>query len=79
MMRYRIVEEHLQKLDVVLYRCHFTQSVKAAKQLISHKHVMVNNIVTNNNSYVVKKSDLIKSYFEHEMLAEKKPPNIRCL
>lgn len=49
-----------QRLDIVIYRSHFALSVRLARQLISHKHVKVNNNVVNKNSYILKKGDLIE-------------------
>lgn len=48
------------RLDTILYRSHFTLSIRTAKQLISHGHISVNNIVIKNSSYTLKKGDLIK-------------------
>lgn len=49
-----------KRLDTVLYRAHFTLSIRNARQLISHRHVNVNNKTVTNNSYLLKPGDLIK-------------------
>ena len=49
-----------RRLDIVLYRAHFALSVQVARQLISHRHIKVNNKITTDNSYLLKKGDLIK-------------------
>lgn len=47
------------RLDSILYRSQFCASVRNARQLITHKHVKVNNIVEKNKDYIVKKGDKI--------------------
>lgn len=49
-----------ERLDIILYRAHFAPTVRAARQLILHKHVKVNNKTTKDCSYVVKKADTIQ-------------------
>ena len=48
-----------QRLDTILYRAHFATSMKNAQQLILHRHIKINNKTITNNSYIVKKGDLI--------------------
>ena len=48
------------RLDSVLYRSKFTNSIKEAKQLIAHKHVKVNNRIEKNRSYILHKGDLVQ-------------------
>ena len=49
-----------QRLDIILYRSHFALSVRLARQLISHRHVKVNDVIVNNNSFKLQKGDLIE-------------------
>ena len=48
------------RLDTVLYRSFFTLSIRSARQLISHGHVLVNKEVVKSNSFLLKKGDLIE-------------------
>lgn len=48
-----------KRLDVILYRAHFTKTVRAAKQLILHKHIKVNRKTITTDSYLLKKGDII--------------------
>jgi len=48
------------RLDTVLYRSFFTLSVRSAKQLITHGHVLVNKKIVKTNSFILKKGDLIE-------------------
>lgn len=48
------------RLDSTLYRSKFCFSIKNSRQLISHGHVIVNNKVEKNKSYILKKGDFIK-------------------
>ena len=47
------------RLDVILLRAHFVLSIRNSRQLISHRHVFVNNVVVSDNSFLVNKGDLI--------------------
>lgn len=47
------------RLDNVLYRLHFSSSIKQARQLILHGHVKVNDKIINIPSFNVKKDDVI--------------------
>lgn len=47
------------RLDIILVRSHFVLSVRNARQLISHKHVLVNGKIVSDNSFLVNKGDLI--------------------
>jgi small subunit ribosomal protein S4 len=49
-----------RRLDAVIYRMKFAITVFAARQLISHGHVMVNNRVVNIASYTVNEGDVIE-------------------
>jgi len=48
-----------KRLDVILVRSNFVLSLRNARQLISHNHVLVNNKVVSENSLLLKKGDLI--------------------
>lgn len=49
-----------KRLDIILYRAHFINSVRNAQQLIQHKHIKINNITITDPSYTLKKGDLIE-------------------
>jgi small subunit ribosomal protein S4 len=48
------------RLDAVVYRSNFVPTVFSARQLISHKHVMVNGKVVNIPSFRIKAGDIIE-------------------
>ena len=48
------------RLDNVAFRLGFAPSRPAARQLVSHKHFLVNNKVVNIPSYIVKQGDVIE-------------------
>lgn len=47
------------RLDNVVFRFGITKSRRSARQIVSHKHIVVNNKITNIPSYNLKKGDLI--------------------
>lgn len=47
------------RLDNVVYRLGFARTRRQARQLVSHKHIVVNGQVVNISSYQVKPGDLI--------------------
>jgi small subunit ribosomal protein S4 len=47
-------------LDTVVYRAKFASTVFAARQLINHGHIKVNDIKVNVSSYLVKAEDVIE-------------------
>ena len=49
-----------RRLDTVIYRAKFAQTVFAARQMINHGHIKVNKKRVNISSYVVKSTDLIE-------------------
>jgi small subunit ribosomal protein S4 len=49
-----------RRLDAVIYRAKFVPTVFAARQFVSHKHVLVNGKVVNIPSYQVKEGDVIE-------------------
>lgn len=48
------------RLDNIVYRLGFASSRPAARQLVSHKHFLVNNRVVNIPSYILKPGDTIE-------------------
>ena len=48
------------RLDNIVYRVGFAPSRPAARQLVSHKHFLVNNKVVNIPSYIVKPGDTVE-------------------
>jgi small subunit ribosomal protein S4 len=48
------------RLDAVVYRMNFSNSIFGARQLVSHKHIKVNGKTINIPSYVLKEGDEIE-------------------
>lgn len=48
------------RLDAVVYRANFAPTIFAARQLVSHKHILVNGKKVNIASYLVKLGDVIE-------------------
>jgi len=48
------------RLDMVVYRMNFVPTIFAARQFVSHKHVLVNGKAVNIASYSVKPGDVIE-------------------
>lgn len=49
-----------RRLDAVVYRAKLAPTVFAARQLVSHKHVMVNGKKVNIGSYMLKEGDVVE-------------------
>ena len=49
-----------RRLDAVVYRAKLVPTVFTARQLVSHKHVMVNGKIVNICSYMVQEGDVIE-------------------
>ncbi len=49
-----------RRLDNVVYRAGFVQSRRAARQLVSHGHVLVNGKAVNISSYILKAGDVVE-------------------
>lgn len=49
-----------RRLSMVVYRLNLAPTIFAARQLISHKHILVNGKVLNISSYQVKPGDVIE-------------------
>jgi small subunit ribosomal protein S4 len=47
------------RLDAVVYRANFAPTVFAARQLVSHKHILVNGRAVNIASYCLKPGDIV--------------------
>lgn len=47
------------RLDVILYKAKFTDSIRSSRQLIVHRKIFVNKKIVKTNSYLLKKGDLI--------------------
>lgn len=48
------------RLDTVIYRAKFSLSIKSARQLIRHGHILVNGLTVKTNSYILKTDDIIE-------------------
>ena len=57
------------RLDTVIYRAKFAQTVFSARQLINHGHIRVNKKKVNIASYVVKSTDVIEIRDKSKKLA----------
>lgn len=58
-----------RRLDAVIYRCKFVPTIFAARQFVSHKHILVNGKVVNIPSYQVKPGDVIEVKEDSRQLA----------
>lgn len=47
------------RLDCILYRLGFAPTILAARQFITHRHILVNNFMVNIPSFLCKKGDII--------------------
>ncbi len=59
------------RLDVLVHRAGLSSSFRAARQLINHKHILVNNKIVNTCSYECKPGDIfriIPKYINSAML-----------
>ncbi len=69
------------RLDNVVYRLGVASTRPAARQLVSHKHIMVNGEIVNIPSYQVKPGDMIelkpKSRVNNDVLGMIRPKNQR--
>lgn len=60
------------RLDVMIYRLHFVDSIGDARQLISHGNITVNGSIVNQRNYQLKRLDIISSIFEKRSFFLKK-------
>ena len=49
-----------RRLDTIVYRFNLAPTIFAARQLVSHKHILVNGKVLNIPSYLVKDNDVVE-------------------
>ena len=49
-----------RRLDTVIYRFNIAPTIFAARQLVSHKHILVNGKIVNIPSYLIKEDDVIE-------------------
>ncbi len=54
-----IIAQLESRLDTIVYRANFVPTVFAARQVVSHKHILVNGKTVNIPSYQVKVGDVI--------------------
>lgn len=54
-----IITQLESRLDAIVYRANFVPTVFAARQLVSHKHVLVNGKCINIPSYQVRPGDIV--------------------
>lgn len=47
------------RLDVILYRIYFCESISASRQLIAHSNVLVNGVITRQPGFLLKPGDTI--------------------
>ncbi|NBR95364.1 MAG: 30S ribosomal protein S4 [Proteobacteria bacterium] len=57
------------RLDAVVYRANFVPTIFAARQFVSHKHVLVNGEVVNIASYRLKVGDVVSVKAKSQQLA----------
>lgn len=58
--KHNVLQMLESRLDKILYSSKFSLSVKNARQLIKHGHILINNIIVKTPSYIVKTDDLIE-------------------
>lgn len=58
--KHYILQLFESRLDKILYTSKFSLSVKNARQLIKHEHILINNTIVKTPSYIVKTDDLIE-------------------
>nr|QYB23225.1 ribosomal protein S4 [Lithodesmioides sp. mgcode 4] len=56
---YCLLKNLEMRLDSILYRAHFVNSFRDARQLISHGHVFVNNVQVKNHSFILVDGDVV--------------------
>lgn len=64
--------KHFEKrLDTVLYRAKFSNSIRNAQQLIVHGKILVNNRIVTHKNYILKKEDLVTVHSTYTHLIKK--------
>lgn len=69
------IEMFESRLDSVLQRSKFCSTIKEARQLITHRHVVVNKKIETNYSCILKQGDLIQIKSSSRYLVKKKINN----
>jgi len=59
------------RLDTILHRAKFSNSIRTARQLIAHGKILVNDKVIIRKNYILKKEDLIKINSKNKHFIEK--------
>ena len=54
-----LIELLERRLDATVYRMKFVPTIFAARQLVNHKHFLVNGVIVNIPSYILKAGDTI--------------------
>ncbi|NRA74058.1 MAG: 30S ribosomal protein S4 [Rickettsiales bacterium] len=55
-----LIELLERRLDVIIYRFNIAPTIFSARQLVSHKHILVNGKIVNIPRYSVKENDIIE-------------------
>ena len=58
--KYHLLKFFESRLDTVLYRAKFSISIKTARQLIKHGHILINKSKIKTPSFILKTDDLIE-------------------
>lgn len=61
-----------RRLDTILHRVHFVNSIRDARQLISHNHIIVNKKKVKNCNLLLKRGDLVEVSPKAQHLIENK-------
>ena len=56
------------RLDIILYRAKLCETILAARLVISHGHVRINNTIIYQKSYQVKQYDVITIHYQKNQL-----------
>ena len=70
------IETFESRLDSVLKRAKFCSTIKDARQLITHKHIKVNNKIETNYSCILKQGDLIQVNVKSRKIVKTKLNNL---
>lgn len=58
--RHETLKVFESRLDTVLYRASFSLSIKTARQMIKHGHVLVNGCIVRTKTYLLKTDDVVE-------------------
>ena len=70
------IEIFESRLDSVLKRAKFCSTIKDARQLIAHRHVMINKTIETNYSCILKQGDLIEIHTKSKKIVKSKLNNL---